>query len=999
MQLEYEMREQASRAASSSREGSVTGGSSISGDYTDEELSLMQYAQVADGWDAARPGSGQGTGLEAARFLRYSCGELDPEYDGSEPSSGSSPRTPPLSQMTSKQRAAYEAAVSGNFYTRTFALGPKTFLKETTPMSVMSKFCSEHGIVNLFDLGQTADTQRWGLYNLLKLARWPEDVEELIESPPPPGILSRLLMKKKLAKARSGMGSHGHQPNTSWLQVDLPPQVVPTPPKPSKRPHKSPRTTRAARLAQEAAAAAAAEAASRAAAALAPSAAKPKRTRARRPTAEEEEEGAKVLAAALGSGEAVEKLMAEVAAKVGDGGEGGPSQEGEDGASPSGRRLSEGSFKRREAAKQAMSTMEGSSSGDPRPPNVHTPEDGKAGSMPSSQEGTPRQGGTPATSGPNTPRMGPTEGSGVPTPIPTAPLSRAGTEKLTAEEKAAMTPEEREQRRRDRKKSKELEARRMAEEKAAEKEAKAKAKEQKEAEEVIRAGPYLYEELSLLAAAGNISAKDHPLPEGVTDWVNIFTHISELSEEGILLVDMREKGLPIMYANPAVCTMTGYAKEEMVGRNCKLLQGRKTSSAAIRCMTKAIANRSYAILNTLNFKKDGSNFVNNLSLHPITGDTGDYRYNIGILADTGSERGKSAEGKAAVAKFREAMPSRMSTDVNERGKKKVRKSKEEIAAEEEAANGGNAVFKSQTLWRNTLVKLARLVYSLDWNDTLTHLLTLEIARKSFHKWLIKHSTENVVMFEVAYAVNVRLAACTNEKQMKRLALDLGQKYLLEECPPDGEKAIELLKEKAEIAASELAERCLPKFVQSKGCLPLIEQLVGADGDLNAPVPQIPDGLLHEPGDAYSPEVMRWLHGVISLGLALPPMLTITDMKAPGNPLIFVNESFCKLTGYSRDAALGRNCRFLQGPDTEAQSVAVIQAALTDITDCVVKITNYRKTGEAFDMLLALRPVVDAEGTRRFCIGLHFELTPAKPLKTLVTKLGKLIKLFPKEAAL
>ena len=175
-----------------------------------------------------------------------------------------------------------------------------------------------------------------------------------------------------------------------------------------------------------------------------------------------------MLAAALGSGEAVEKLMAEVAAKVGDGGEGGPSQEGEDGASPSGRRLSEGSFKRREAAKQAMSTMEGSSSGGPRPPNVHTPEDGKAGSMPSSQEGTPRQGGTPATSGPNTPRMGPTEGSGVPTPIPTAPLSRAGTEKLTAEEKAAMTPEEREQRRRDRKKSKELEARRMAEERAAE---------------------------------------------------------------------------------------------------------------------------------------------------------------------------------------------------------------------------------------------------------------------------------------------------------------------------------------------------------------------------------------------------------------------------------------------------------------------------------------------------------------------------------------------------
>ena len=73
--------------------------------------------------------------------------------------------------------------------------------------------------------------------------------------------------------------------------------------------------------------------------------------------------------------------------------------------------------------------------------------------------------------------------------------------------------------------------------------------------------------------------------------------------------------------------------------------------------------------------------------------------------------------------------------------------------------------------------------------------------------------------------------------------------------------------------------------------------------------------------------------------------------------------------------------------------------MTDMTDCVVKITNYRKSGERFDMLLALRPVSDGEGNRRFCIGMHFEITPQRPLKQLVSKLGKLIKLFPAKAPL
>lgn len=381
----------------------------------------------------------------------------------------------------------------------------------------------------------------------------------------------------------------------------------------------------------------------------------------------------------------------------------------------------------------------------------------------------------------------------------------------------------------------------------------------------------------------------------------------------------------------------------------------------------------YAILNVLNFGADGHPFTNNLSLHPIEGASGDYRYSLGVLVDISREESQSADAKAAIVALRAAVPLRASAEDGDAHKK----------AAAEMANGSGQIGERAALlatWRAVLVKLLRLIYSLGWRATLTQLLSLEAARKAFHKWMLKYSADNVVMFEVTYEVDIRLSRCT-PKQAARLSLELASRYL-EEPPTEPERAIELLRERADIAASDLAERCLPKFVQSKGCLPLIESLVGADVGPAAIPPPLPEAWCVKDAldGGYSKDVTAWLHGVCSFGVALPYMLSVSDMSAEGNPLIFVNEAFCRVSGYERSACLGRNCRFLQGPATEAQSVAVIQTALRDVADCVVKITNYRKTGEAFEMLLALRPVADLNGSRRFCVGLHFEITPALPLK-------------------
>jgi PAS domain S-box-containing protein len=88
-----------------------------------------------------------------------------------------------------------------------------------------------------------------------------------------------------------------------------------------------------------------------------------------------------------------------------------------------------------------------------------------------------------------------------------------------------------------------------------------------------------------------------------------------------------------------------------------------------------------------------------------------------------------------------------------------------------------------------------------------------------------------------------------------------------------------------------------------------------------------------------------------------PMI-VTDPNQADNPIIFCNAAFEKLTGYSSSEAVGRNCRFLQGPETNPATVARIRAAVSAGSDIAIDILNYKKDGEPFWNALFLSPVRD-----------------------------------------
>ena len=104
-------------------------------------------------------------------------------------------------------------------------------------------------------------------------------------------------------------------------------------------------------------------------------------------------------------------------------------------------------------------------------------------------------------------------------------------------------------------------------------------------------------------------------------------------------------------------------------------------------------------------------------------------------------------------------------------------------------------------------------------------------------------------------------------------------------------------------------------------------------------------------------------------------MIITDPRQSDNPIVFANDAFLKLSGYARDEVMGRNCRFLQGPQTDRRAIAAVRDAIEANTDVSIDILNYRRDGTQFWNALYLSPVRSQAGETQFFFASQLDVTP------------------------
>jgi hypothetical protein len=116
-------------------------------------------------------------------------------------------------------------------------------------------------------------------------------------------------------------------------------------------------------------------------------------------------------------------------------------------------------------------------------------------------------------------------------------------------------------------------------------------------------------------------------------------------------------------------------------------------------------------------------------------------------------------------------------------------------------------------------------------------------------------------------------------------------------------------------------------------------------------------------------------------IELTPIATVvTDAEAADNPIVAANAAFCELTGYSKAEILGRNCRFLAGPQSEPAAREVLRKAIKEQRPALTEITNYRKDGSSFRNAVMIAPVLRGDSVA-FFIGSQMDTSGTARLET------------------
>ncbi|WOK96925.1 hypothetical protein Cni_G05633 [Canna indica] len=384
-------------------------------------------------------------------------------------------------------------------------------------------------------------------------------------------------------------------------------------------------------------------------------------------------------------------------------------------------------------------------------------------------------------------------------------------------------------------------------------------------------------------------------------------------QQTFVVSDATRPDRPIMYASAGFYNMTGYLAKEVIGRNCRFLQGSGTDPTEIAKIREALSAGTNYCGRLLNYKKDGTPFWNLLTIAPIKDEEGNTLKFIGMQVEVS----KYTEGSKDTMVRPNGLPeSLIRYDARQKDKARSSVSDLVVAVKDPRRLSGNYPFMRKSEGGQVVVPefpgRRKSENAAPARRNSRGEIRNSMQKIPEHPELPNRSRKSGLK---SFMGLIGLGHANNEKH--ELDVPIVEEQLLMESDDERPESFDDVERKKEmrrgIDLATTLERIEKNFV-------------------------------------------------------------VTDPRLPDNPIIFASDSFLELTEYSREEILGRNCRFLQGPETDPATVRTIREAIDNQKDVTVQLINYTKSGKKFWNVFHLQPMRDQKGEVQYFIGVQLDGT-------------------------
>ncbi len=381
--------------------------------------------------------------------------------------------------------------------------------------------------------------------------------------------------------------------------------------------------------------------------------------------------------------------------------------------------------------------------------------------------------------------------------------------------------------------------------------------------------------------------------------VAINSIVEKAAQDGVMITNSNLPHNPITYVNRAFELMTGYTKSEVLGKSSRFLQGVETDAAVAAELDTAIAQRRSCTVTLKNYRKDGTEFWNDLTVSPVLDSMGRTTCLVGVMRNV-SDRFLAEDRSLRLLKTREE-------------REQARASRNRLAQIVEDSANEIYVCDADTYKVLNANRAARenLGYSLEESA--------QLAPWDFVIGMTYENTHELVRpLKSGELDSLTLETVHRRKDGSTYPASVHLQYMATQTPPV-----------FTAIAQDISER-----QRQEEDVRLRERAIEA----------------------------------VDVGV------TIIDATQENNPLVYVNQTLCRMTGYSADELIGRGAGILQKDNYQQLQHLKIKAAQEKGESVQVLFKTTRKDGTEFMNDLTLSPVHGSDGQLTHYIGINRDVT-------------------------